>query len=718
MIDPDLNRPRSSNALRPLASCISSLRKLAGAGSCLLAFVMLVGGAARAVAAPAPANAPAAAAETGTTTLEYSWLTADRITGSQIVSRNRDGVVTIQFEYADRGRGPSFRSTLKLGTDGLPVAFSATGVNNTRATIDEQFRVERGFAIWKSSLEQGRRRSSNGEFFLPFNDTPEVRAVLARALLRAPGRRLELLPAGTASIEQAGGADFQRDGQSLRTTLYNIEGLGLGPTFVWLDDAGELFGFTDRTWGVIRRGWEASMPALRAAERSARQRHYEQIGAAASREMTGLTVIRGAKVFDSIKGGLTEPATVFVWDGKISAVYPGEVPVPEGALLIDGRGKTLMPSLWDMHNHVQLVHLPEYLAFGITNVRDMGSSFDDLQFLLREIREQRLAGPDIHPLGVVDRANEFAAPVGMLADGLESALGFVDFYAQHGYSGLKIYSSIKPEWVAPLASAAHARGLPVAGHIPAFMSPEAAIRAGYDEITHMNQLLLAFVRGEELDTRGPARFLVPGELAGQLDLDSAQVRNFIALMKQRDIALEPTLAVIMEMFRNRPGAMTPIFTDVVTLLPESVRRRQLMTTGYNQGREAAFARSADMLLRLIALLHDSGIRILPGTDNQLPGFTLIRELIYYTEAGIPPAEVLQLATIGPARHMGLAHRLGSVEPGKDAQMYLIDGDPLADITALYRVEQVFKGRWLYSAPDLLRAQGFKPATATRTPNGG
>jgi hypothetical protein len=675
------------------------------------------------VAAAAPTAAAgsqgsrAAAGAPVATTLEYSWLTVDRVSGSQVVSRDDSGVTTIRFEYADRGRGPSFRSTLKLGVAGVPTAFTATGVNNTRATIDERFHAERGLAMWSSALEKGRRRTSGEAFFLPFNETPEIRAVLARALLRAPGHRLPLLPGGTAMIEQAGSAEFRRDALTLRATMYGISGIGLGPTFVWLDDAGELFGYTDRQWGVIRRGWEASMPALRAAERSALQRHYEKIAVGASKELNGLTAIRGARIFDSIAGRLTEPATVFVWDGRISAVYPGEVSVPDGALLIDGRGKTLMPSLWDMHNHVQLVHLPEYLAFGITNVRDMGSNAEDLQFLMHEIRERRLAGPDIHPFGFVDRNNEFAAPVGMLADGLDRALQFVDFYAQHGYRGLKLYSSIKPEWVAPLAAAAHARGLPVAGHIPAFMSPEAAIRAGYDEITHINQLLLAFVRGEEIDTRGPARFLVPGEMAGLIDPNSDQVRNFISLMKQRDVALEPTLAVIMEMFRNRPGDMTPLFAGVAHQLPETVRRRQLMTTGYNQGREPAFARSAGMLLRLMTVLHGAGVRILPGTDNQLPGFTLIRELIYYTEAGIPPNEVLQLATIGPARHMGLAHRLGSIEPGKDAQMFLVDGDPVGDITALYRVEQVFKGRWIYRAPDLLRAQGFTPATNGRPATG-
>lgn len=665
-----------------------------------------------AVAAEVPA---AAAGEPVATTLEYHWLTVDRISGSQVVTRNGNGVTTIRFEYADRGRGPSIRSTLKLGAAGIPIAFTATGVNNTRATIDERFSVRRGLAAWSSALEKGRQQTQGNEFFMPFNESPEIRAVLARALLQAPGNRLPLLPAGTAAIEKAGSVEFRRDGRSQPATMYSISGIGLGPTFVWLDDSGELFGYTDRTFGVIRRGWEASMPALREAERGALQRHYEKIAVGASREMDGLTVIRGARIFDSIAGRLTEPATVFVWDGRVSAVYPGDVAIPEGSLLIDGRGKTLMPSLWDMHNHVQPVYLPEYLAFGITNVRDMGSNVEDLQYLMRGIRERRFAGPDIHPLGFVDRRNQFAAPVGLLADGLDQALEFVDFYAQHGYSGLKLYSSIKPEWVAPMAAAAHARGLPVAGHIPAFMSPEAAIRAGYDEITHFNQLLLAFVGGAEIDTRGPARFLVPGEWAGLIDPESDEVQRFIALMKQRDIALDSTLAVIMEMFRNKPGELSPLFTGAADQLPEEVRRRQIMTTGYNQGREPAFARSADMLLRLTNVLHRAGVRILPGTDNQLPGFTLIRELIYFTEAGIPPNEVLQLATIVPARHMGLAYRLGSIEPGKDAQMSLIDGNPLADITALYRVEKVFKGRWIYSAPDLLRAQGFTPAGSLRSP---
>ncbi|MEI8298751.1 MAG: amidohydrolase family protein [Pseudomonadota bacterium] len=648
------------------------------------------------------------AAADGARSLEFAWMTEDRVTGHQSVAYSEDGTITIQFEYADRGRGPSFQSVVRVRDNGLPARFSATGRNNTRATIEEHFRLSNGSAVWRSTVEQGRRRGAEDAFYFPFNDTPEIRAILARALLKTPGRTLPLLPSGTATLRDVTSIEVASNGESRRISLFSIDGLALAPVYVWLDASGDLFGFTDRTFAVVRRGWEASRPALNDAERSASDRFYEQLAATATKELAGLTVVDGARIFDSIAGRLTEPATVFVWNGSISAIYFGGTDIPKDTTVIDGHGKTLMPSMWDMHNHVTAEFLPEYLAFGITNVRDMGNNYDALQHLIRQVVDGRVAGPDIHPLGFIDRRGSYTAPVGLAADTLEEALSFVEFYARHGYHGIKLYSSIKPDWVAPLAAAAKSRGMSVSGHIPAFMSAEQAIRSGYGEVNHANQLLLAFLGAESLDTRGPARFLVPGTQGAELDIDGDRVGRFLSLMKEKRVALDPTLAVIMEMFRNRPGEMSPIFADLGWQLPEIVRRRLVMAEGYNQGRLSVFQRSSDSVLRLIGRLHREGIQILPGTDNYLPGFTLLRELVYYTEAGIPNSEILQLATIAPARYMGLDHRLGSITVGKDAHMFLVDGNPVEDIRALYRVEQVFKGRHLYYAPDLLRAEGVLP----------
>jgi imidazolonepropionase-like amidohydrolase len=319
-----------------------------------------------------------------------------------------------------------------------------------------------------------------------------------------------------------------------------------------------------------------------------------------------------------------------------------------------------------------------------------------------------VAGPDVYALGFVDKRGEFSAPTGRLADTLDEAMSFVDFYAQRGYHGIKLYSSIEPEWVRPIADYAHSRDLVVKGHVPAFMNAEQAINAGYDEITHINMILLNFLGAETLDTRTPTRFKVPGEMAGDIDLESDEVREFIALMKKNNIAHDPTLAIFIDMFRNEPGKISPVFRDIADHLPANTRRHAIAAASYNDGQEEIYARSAERTLQLLRMLHESGIRILPGTDNMLPGFTLIRELIYYTEAGIPANEVLQLATIESARHLSQDQRLGSISVGKEAQMFLVDGNPVDDISDLYKVRHVIKGRQLYFAPDILKAQGFVP----------
>ncbi len=640
--------------------------------------------------------------------IEYSWLTSDRITGYQTVSYERDGLIRIQFAYSDRGRGPAIESTLQLNQEGVPTQFSATGNNNAKATIDEQFFVEKNKAIWRSSVERGQRVVAGDEFYFPNNSSPEVMAVLARALLKSPDKSMVLLPSGHASIEEVASVDVALDGEPQRIVLYGIEGLNPEPTYIWLDDNNDLFGFTDRSFGIVRKGWEPSFPTLKSAEREAADLFFKKSSDALTTELSGLTVVTGARIFDSISAELTAPATVFIWDGLISAVYFYEIDLPEDATVIDATGMTLMPSLWDMHNHVVPGYLLNYLASGVTNVRDTGSNHSDIWPLIDKIRGESFAGPDIYPLGFIDKRGEHAAPVGMLVDNLDEARDAVDFYAQRGYRGIKLYSSIEPEWVSPIAELAHERGMPVAGHVPAYMSAEQAIRSGFDEITHVNMVLLNFLGAQELDTRTPNRFLVPGIQSSGLDIESEEVREFLSLMKENHIAHDTTLAVIIEMFRNKPGELSHIFSGIADNLPVFVRRKLVMTEGYNQGHEEAFARSSNTVLSLIAKMHKDGVRLLPGTDNILPGFTLIRELIYYAEAGIPVNEVLQLGTIEPARQLGLDHRLGSISVGKEAHMYLVDGNPIEDINTLYRVEHVFKGRQLFYAPDLLRAQGFVP----------
>ncbi|MEE8371569.1 MAG: amidohydrolase family protein, partial [Sphingomonadales bacterium] len=427
-----------------------------------------------------------------------------------------------------------------------------------------------------------------------------------------------------------------------------------------------------------------------------------------SHPIEGLLVIRGARIFDSIRGRLTGESTVFVLGGMITAVYDGLIDAPPEATVIDGTGKTLMPALWDMHGHVSNNQYLNYLASGITNVRDMAN---DPAFIIKtkaDIAAGRIVGPDVHALGFIDKKSPYAAPTGMLAETLEEVLGFVDYYAQHGFLGIKLYSSIEPQWVPDIVDYAHARGLKVLGHIPSGMTAAQAVRAGFDEITHVNMILLNFMGAEKIDTRTPLRFTVPGKEGGKLDLSSKEVREFIDLLKEYGVAHDPTMSIFMDMFLNKPGEITTVFSGIADHFPASIRRGAISSPGFNAGEEVAFAATAEVTRNLIKLLHENGILLLPGTDNFLPGFTLLRELAFYVEAGIPPIDALRLATIEPAKYMGLEQSLGSVSPGKKAQLVLIGGDPTRNIADLYKAELVIKGRVMFRPAEILREQGFKP----------
>jgi len=642
------------------------------------------------------------------TTLEYTWLTVDEPSGFETVTHADDGSIQIAWHFNDRGRGPDTRTTVWLDQRGYPIHLSVSGKNYSGGEIDERFELLDRSARWVSKIDSGSVAASDAGFYMANNQAPELLAILARALLQSENGAVPLLPSGEASIAEVTRRTLEQNGQGREITLYAISGLDSSPAHLWLDEDRQLFGIDYGWFSIIPVGWESHAGVLKQGQEAATRTFYESLAKDLTVDTGNMLVITGARVFDSIVGRLTEPATVFSWKGRISAVYFDEVEIPEQATVIDGSGQTLLPSLWDMHAHVDIGSFLNYVASGVLNVRDMANDPDRISQLKDDVAAGVIIGPDVYPLGFIDKRGEFSAPTGMLADNLQEALDLVDWYAQRGYFGIKLYSSIEPDWVAPIAAAAHERGMVVMGHVPAYMNAHQAIDAGYDEITHINMILLNFMGAEELDTRTPTRFMVPGEQAGDLELASPEVQDFIAFMLENNIAHDPTLSIFMDMFLNEPGQVTPIFRDIFVHFPANIQRRSIAGTGRNAGNEAVFVRSAERTMEMVKLLHESGVPLVPGTDNDLPGFTLIRELMYYVEAGIPANEALQLATIGSARSVGHSEELGSISVGKVAYMHLVNGDPTQDIGALYRVTHVIKGRHHYQAPEILKAQGFTP----------
>jgi hypothetical protein len=363
-----------------------------------------------------------------------------------------------------------------------------------------------------------------------------------------------------------------------------------------------------------------------------------------------------------------------------------------------------------MHGHFALSDGILNIAAGITSVRDMGSVHAKIMELTEKFASGAVIGPHTYRAGFIDKASPYAT--GETVNSLAEALERVDWYADHGYLQIKLYSSIEPAWVEPIAERTHARKLRLSGHVPAFMSAEQAVRAGYDEIQHINMLFLNFLAGDREDTRQQLRFTLFGDKAGDVDLDGEQAEAFFHLLKEHGTVVDPTAAIFETQLLHKAGEPDPTFSAIIGHLPIAVSRR-LYNPGFGvtDENETAWKKSHANELKMLKKLYDKGIPMVPGSDN-MPGFTIHRELEIYTEAGIPNAAVLRMATLDSATIAGVANRSGSVTIGKDGDLVLLDGNPLEDMSAVRRAVTVVKGGNLYRPDELYRAVGVAPFLAS------
>jgi hypothetical protein len=255
---------------------------------------------------------------------------------------------------------------------------------------------------------------------------------------------------------------------------------------------------------------------------------------------------------------------------------------------------------------------------------------------------------------------------------------------------------------------AHERGLRVSGHIPAGMTMSQAVDEGYDEVQHANFWFLNFMSPEvNAKSNTMARFVEVGAHAKDLDLNSAPVNAFVAQLKAYHTVVDPTLVAFEDMYLGGPKKPAPSLAPVLNRLPPVIARN---TTGGGLGKtpeeRAAYAASFEQMLRMTKKLHDNGIVILAGTDG-LAGLPLAHELENYVRAGIPSDEVLQIATLTSAKVMHHDAEQGSLAPGKYADLILIDGDPVANISDIRKVSFVMKGGTIYDLKGIAASIGMK-----------
>lgn len=411
------------------------------------------------------------------------------------------------------------------------------------------------------------------------------------------------------------------------------------------------------------------------------------------------TAITGVTVIDTRSGESRAGVTVLLTGDRIAAVgRDEEVRVPRGARVVDGRGKYLIPGLWDMHVHLSYLEpatLALFPANGVLAVREMGGEVEELLRYRGDVREGRLIGPRVYLPGPVvespgwlamlrERGGDLPGAAAILRQRMgvatqEEAREAVDSAAALDADFVKLRNNASRDAFFALARAARGRGLPLAGHAPRYVSPAEASDSGQSSFEHS---FLPSLDGMTPESR------------------AALFRRF----RENGTAVTPTLiagrnhrllpdSVVLAALADSLGTRDPRMRHLPRALLTKWREEWELTRRDRPYDWEALHRSS---LRDVAEMRAAGTPILAGTDVGvqlvLPGWGLHEELeLLVTLAGLTPLEALRSATAAPAAFFGLQDRMGGVAEGMAADLVLLDADPRLDIRNTRRIRAVVAG---------------------------
>jgi imidazolonepropionase-like amidohydrolase len=432
--------------------------------------------------------------------------------------------------------------------------------------------------------------------------------------------------------------------------------------------------------------------------------------------------IQNVAVVDVVRGEIVQPRTVLIVDGRIAAAgEPDAITIPPAAVRVDGRGRYLMPGLVDMHVHLfnnasrrppNEWAFPLFVANGVTGVREMRT--EPWEMPVVEVWRSKAA------------RGEIVAPR-VLAAGAPASGGTVDVSRQMvrdakklGMDFIKIFSEVRePQWRAILGEA-RALGMPVCGHIPAEVSLLEAATAGQRSNEHLTQVYEACSAREKewLDARKKVKDKELEQLRETQErkvlegFDQSVCDRTSAVLAKTAMVQVPTLVLPFFESRGSPANFRDDPRRRYLRADEQTRWERIFKQGYPVAGDKLAARRWDVSRQIVKTLHAAGVRILAGTDAPMPqvypGFALQKELELLVEAGLSPADALRSATIWPAEFLGMSDSFGSIATGKRADLLLLDGNPLSDISQTQRIRAVvLDGRLLLRA-DLDRLLNAAP----------
>jgi hypothetical protein len=408
-------------------------------------------------------------------------------------------------------------------------------------------------------------------------------------------------------------------------------------------------------------------------------------------------VIQIVSLFDTSSGTMRTDRTIVVLGGKINAIGTPEksASIPMGAVVLDGKGKFVIPGLIDAHVH--LVHrlnyahmtgdevLPLFLANGVTSVRDTGDEIVAQTLVARYAEAHPSQCPRVfRASGLIDGNPPIHRDIGIGLTDPAQVAGLVEDMAGWGVTTLKIYAGTGRPVGRKVIEEGHRRGLIVTGHLSAYTAQDAVVD-GIDCLEHIWSVF---------------DFSIPPEIKKQpdhrstLDLNNSQCRSLVAMVARQKVLVDPTLTVFRNMLLLSDLKEVYRHADVERM-PERLRnswhkyrQEQGLAPSTRDRRRQEFQKYKD----LTGILHRAGVPLLAGTDSPEPfcppGFALHQELELLVESGLSPAAALQAATINSARSLKQLDSLGSIMPGKCADLVILTADPTADIRNSRKIERV------------------------------
>jgi imidazolonepropionase-like amidohydrolase len=426
--------------------------------------------------------------------------------------------------------------------------------------------------------------------------------------------------------------------------------------------------------------------------------------------------IAGVTIIDTAGGRALPGMTVIVVGDRIVEVgESARVRPPPSARVVDGKGKFLIPGLWDMHIHAffgdwvpggREVTLPLFVANGVTGVRDMGSDLEPILAARRDVASGKLLGPRIVVSGPMLDGPKTQFPAALPVTTPESGREAVAMLRGRGVDFIKIQSYVPREAYFAVAESCRKQGLVFAGHVPDAIRASEASNAGQKSFEHLIGVFEGSSSAEDLfleGKKGPARFLETFDPSKEASLATLLAKNRTwqcpTLFWERgqwlvdvvDVTKDPDVRYAPESWRRKtwPEFSKGILKDLATD-PLPVREKFVQHE-----------------LEIVARLSRAGVPFLAGTDTPagvgvIPGFSLHRELERFVAAGFSPLQALQTATLEPARYFERTADFGTVEKGRFADLVLLDADPLADIRNTRRIAGVVLNGRLHTRADLDR----------------